>query len=50
MSIGKLNEFDVKYRVLSSYVGHLNMYFKVNKVADNMKLPVLISPMGDEAE
>jgi hypothetical protein len=49
MSIGKLSEFDVKCGVWSSYVDRLKMYFKVNKVADDMKLPVLIASMGDEA-
>ncbi|XP_061728385.1 uncharacterized protein K02A2.6-like [Cydia pomonella] len=49
MSIGKLSVFDVKCGVWSSYVDRLNMYLKVNKVADDMKLPVLIASMGDEA-
>lgn len=48
MSIGKLSEFDVKCGVWSSYVDRIKMYFRVNKVTDEMKLPVLIASMGDE--
>ncbi|XP_037297354.1 uncharacterized protein LOC119190175 [Manduca sexta] len=49
MSIGKVREFDVRSGVWSSYIDRLNMYFKVNKVTDDLKLPTLIATMGDEA-
>lgn len=49
MSIGKLSEFNVKTGQWSSYVDRLDMYFKVNGVADVMKLPTLIALIGDEA-
>lgn len=49
MSIGKIAEFDVKSGTWSSYADRLEMYFKVNDVKEDLKLPTLISIMGDEA-
>lgn len=49
MAIGKISEFDVRSGLWSSYVDRLDMYFKVNKVEDDLKLPTLIASMGDEA-
>ncbi|XP_048479998.1 uncharacterized protein LOC125489168 [Plutella xylostella] len=49
MSIGRVGEFDVKNGTWSSYVDRINMYFKVNNVGENLKLPTLIAVMGDEA-
>ena len=49
MSIGKLNEFNVKSGTWSSYVERLCMYFKVNEVRGEMKVPILIATLGDEA-
>ncbi|KAJ0169462.1 hypothetical protein K1T71_015049 [Dendrolimus kikuchii] len=48
MSIGKINEFDVKSGVWSSYADRLQMYFKVNGIKDELKLPTMIAVMGDE--
>ncbi|XP_045778737.1 uncharacterized protein K02A2.6-like isoform X1 [Maniola jurtina] len=49
MSIGKVKEFDIKSGVWSSYVERLEMYFTVNNVKSDLKLPTLIAMMGDEA-
>ncbi|XP_048005852.1 uncharacterized protein LOC125241419 [Leguminivora glycinivorella] len=49
MSIGKLHEFNVSNGAWSSYMDRVEMYYKVNKVADELKVPVLIAAMGDEA-
>ncbi|XP_045781590.1 uncharacterized protein LOC123878463 [Maniola jurtina] len=49
MSIGKVKEFDIKSGVWSSYVERLEMYFTVNNVKSDLKLPTLIAVMGDEA-
>lgn len=49
MSIGKVREFVIKSGNWSLYVERLEMYFKVNKVEDDLKLPTLISFMGEEA-
>lgn len=49
MSFGKISEFDVKNGAWSSYADRLEMYFKVNSTEEELKLPTLISAMGDEA-
>ncbi|XP_028176933.1 uncharacterized protein LOC114364819 isoform X2 [Ostrinia furnacalis] len=49
MSVGQMREFDVRSGNWSSYVERLEMYFIVNKVVDEFKLPTLISVMGEEA-
>lgn len=49
MPIGKIGEFDIKNGAWSSYADRLESYFKVNGVDDALKLPTLISLMGDEA-
>ncbi|XP_037297396.1 uncharacterized protein LOC119190190 [Manduca sexta] len=49
MSIGRLSEFDVQTGQWSSYIDRLDMYFKVNKITDDLKLPTMIATMGDEA-
>lgn len=48
MSVGRVNEFDVVNGVWSSYADRLDMYFLVNKIEDSLKLPTLISVMGNE--
>lgn len=49
MSIGKVQEFDLKAGAWSSYIERLEMYFLVNNVKAELKLPTLIAVMGDEA-
>ncbi|XP_037294434.1 uncharacterized protein LOC119190628 [Manduca sexta] len=49
MSIGKIREFDIQSGTWSSYVDRLEMYFKANDIKDELKLPTMISAMGDEA-
>nr|XP_026492258.1 uncharacterized protein LOC113397944 [Vanessa tameamea] len=49
MSVGHIREFNVKSGNWLSYVERLDMYFIVNKVADDLKVPTLISVMGEEA-
>ncbi|XP_048485339.1 keratin, type II cytoskeletal 2 epidermal-like [Plutella xylostella] len=49
MSVGKLAEFQVRGGTWSSYVDRLEMYYKVNKISADLKLPILIASMGDEA-
>ncbi|XP_073960959.1 uncharacterized protein [Choristoneura fumiferana] len=49
MSIGRLSEFNVKSGQWSSYIDRLDMFFEVNKVTDNLKLPTLIATVGDDA-
>ncbi|XP_046965837.1 uncharacterized protein LOC124534170 [Vanessa cardui] len=49
MSVGHMREFIVKSGNWLSYVERLEMYFMVNKVADDLKIPTLISVMGEEA-
>ncbi|XP_049886982.1 uncharacterized protein LOC126381553 [Pectinophora gossypiella] len=48
-SVGKLGEFEVKCGNWSSYIDRLEMYFVVNSVKDDLKLPTLIATMGEEA-
>ncbi|KAL0810732.1 hypothetical protein ABMA28_010054 [Loxostege sticticalis] len=48
-SIGKLREFDMKSGKWSSFIERLEMYFLVNGVKDELKLPTLIASLGDEA-
>ncbi|XP_052752691.1 uncharacterized protein LOC128201082 [Galleria mellonella] len=49
MSVGKVSEFNVGNGAWSAYVERLNMYFVANEVKPELKLPTLISVMGDEA-
>ncbi|XP_050562620.1 uncharacterized protein LOC118270762 [Spodoptera frugiperda] len=49
ITVGKIKEFDIKSGTWSVYVDRLDMYFKVNKIAEELKLPTLIAVMGDEA-
>lgn len=49
MSVGKVNEFDLKSGAWSSYVDRIEMFFKVNEVQSEMQLPTLIAVIGDEA-
>lgn len=48
MTIGKMSEFDLKSGTWSSYTDRLDMYFKVNAIKDELKLPTMIAVMGDE--
>ncbi|XP_028172425.1 uncharacterized protein K02A2.6-like isoform X2 [Ostrinia furnacalis] len=47
--MSKLSEFNVKDGNWQSYCDRLDMYFKVNSVKDDLKLPTLIAFMGEEA-
>lgn len=49
MSVGKMKEFVVNTGNWSGYVERMEMYFLVNKVTSELKLPTLISVMGEEA-
>ncbi|KOB76266.1 putative gag/capsid-like protein [Operophtera brumata] len=49
MSIGKIREFDVKTGSWMSYVDRLDMYLKINDIKEELKMPTMISLMGDEA-
>lgn len=49
MSVGQMREFILKSGNWSNYVERIEMYFKVNKVDEDLKLPTLISVMGEEA-
>lgn len=49
MSIGKLHEFNVSNGAWSSYMDRVAMFYKVNAVDDDMRVPALIAAMGDEA-
>ncbi|XP_061705624.1 uncharacterized protein K02A2.6-like [Cydia pomonella] len=49
MSVGKLKEFDVRNGQWASFVDRLEMYFLVNDIAEDRRLPTLIATMGDEA-
>lgn len=47
MSVGKLGEFDVAAGNWSLYCDRLSMYFKANNISDELKLPTLISVVGE---
>ena len=49
MSVGKIGKFEVGNGTWSSYVDRLDMYFLVNDIKDELKLPTLIAVVGDEA-
>ncbi|KAL0879410.1 hypothetical protein ABMA27_003165 [Loxostege sticticalis] len=49
MSVGQVREFDTKSGNWSNYVERIEMYFLVNKVSSELKLPTLISVMGEDA-
>lgn len=49
MSVGRLSEFDVDAGNWELYCERLEMYFKANAIKDDLKLPILISSMGDVA-
>ncbi|XP_059048931.1 uncharacterized protein LOC131844146 [Achroia grisella] len=49
MSIGKIVDFDIQTGNWTAYVERLEMYFLANNIKDNVKLPTLISVMGDSA-
>ncbi|CAK1595283.1 unnamed protein product [Parnassius mnemosyne] len=49
MSVGKIGEFDLRNGAWSSYVERLEMYFLVNQIKAELKLPTLIAVIGDEA-
>lgn len=48
MSVGKITEFQLNSGMWSCYSDRLEMYFMVNRIGDDMKLPTLIAVMGDE--
>jgi hypothetical protein len=47
--MSKLSEFNVKDGNWQSYCDRLDMYFTVNNVKEELKLPTLIAFMGEEA-
>jgi hypothetical protein len=49
MSVGQMREFDLQSGNWSGYVERMEMYFLVNKVTEELKLPTLISAMGENA-
>jgi hypothetical protein len=49
MSVGRIGEFDVQSGSWRSYCDRLESYFVVNAVKAEMKLPTLISVVGDVA-
>jgi hypothetical protein len=49
MSFGKIGDFDTNAGNWGLYVERLEMYFKVNKVEEELWLPTLITAIGDEA-
>lgn len=48
-NVGNIACFDVEAGNWQTYCDRLDMYFLVNKVEDNLKLPTLISGIGDAA-
>lgn len=49
MSIGKIRDFNVKTGSWLSYADRLDMYFQANGIKEELKMPTLISLMGDES-
>lgn len=49
MPIGQVGEFDPTGGTWSSYQDRIEMYFKVNDVKEELKLPTLIAMMGNQA-
>ncbi|XP_063827114.1 uncharacterized protein LOC135076618 [Ostrinia nubilalis] len=49
MAVGKITEFDLDCGNWQLYAERLEMYFKVNGISEEMKLPTLITTMGDRA-
>ncbi|KOB67055.1 Uncharacterized protein OBRU01_18673 [Operophtera brumata] len=47
MSVGKIKEFDVDSGNWTLYCGRVEMYFRANAIKDELKLPTLISLVGD---
>lgn len=47
MASGKLSEFDVVNGNWSTYCDRVEMYFLVNKVTEELKVPTIISIIGD---
>lgn len=48
MSIGRVAEFNLKTGNWTHYIERVEMYFKVNNMAQDLWLPTLIAAMGDE--
>jgi hypothetical protein len=49
MLVGQMREFVIETVNWSGYVERMEMYFLVNKVTEDLKLPTLISVMGENA-
>lgn len=47
--VGRIAEFDVENGNWATYMDRLEMYFKVNEVKEEMKVPTLIAVVGDTA-
>ena len=43
---GRLNEFDVENETVTAYLERVELYFDANDVADDKKVPVLLSNIG----
>lgn len=48
-SVGQIKEFSLQTGNWSTYIERVEMYFLVNKTETDLKLPTLISLMGEEA-
>lgn len=47
MAVGKIKEFDVDSGNWTLYCGRVEMYFRANAIKEELKLPTLISLVGD---
>lgn len=48
MGIGKIKEFDMNSGNWTLYCGRVDMYFRANGIKEDLKLPTLISLVGEE--
>lgn len=48
MGVGKIKEFDINTGNWTLYCGRVDMYFKANAIKDDLKLPTLISLVGED--
>uniref|UniRef100_A0A1Y1NIZ4 Retrotransposon gag domain-containing protein n=2 Tax=Photinus pyralis TaxID=7054 RepID=A0A1Y1NIZ4_PHOPY len=47
-NIGKISDFKIGEKSWTTYVARLEQYFLANKVSDNLKLPTLLTVVGDD--
>ena len=43
---GCLHEFDVEKETITTYLERAEVYFDTNNIADNKKVPILLSTIG----